>query len=99
MRKSVLLVAGFLLTVGVSFAQTTDQKVTVETVKIETSHLEPIQYLSQEELEKSTTPRIEVIKEKLSAPNLSMEEIISYKELLWRFENAVVIEKKTKSTI
>jgi hypothetical protein len=39
------------------------------------------------------SPRIEVIKNELAKPNLSREEIVNYKELLWRFENAIVVNE------
>jgi len=66
----------------------------VNRVEIKTENLTPITYNSQEELNTFALPRIIEIKNQLAKEGLSDEARISLTELLWRFENAIVIEQK-----
>jgi uncharacterized GH25 family protein len=93
MKKSITIFAALLLAMNVSFAQSTEVNPTVASVQVETAHLLPIEYSTTAEKIKMASPRIEVIKNELAKPNLSREEIVNYKELLWRFENAIVVNE------
>jgi hypothetical protein len=87
MKKQLITVV-FATLATLSFAQQTS------TVEINTKNLEPIVYSSEAELKANALPRIEVLKAELAKPNLSKERIVALTELLWRFENAIVVEKK-----
>lgn len=95
MKKSIILAAFIVVGTTVSFAQT-KTSVGPTGVTINTEYLQPIEYTSQAQLEELALPRIVVLKAELAKENISTEQAISLTELLWRFENAVVVEKNDK---
>lgn len=91
MKKTITVVAMLFFTLAAGAQESNSN---AQTLTINTEKLEPIEYSSMEELKTMALPRIEVIKAELAKPNLYDYQIIEYKELLWRFENAIVVTQK-----
>ena len=90
MKKTLLtlVVAAFAFTVSAQESTSVDGNLEINTAK-----LAPIEYSSQEELNEMAVPRIAVLKAELAKEGLSDEGKTSLTELLWRFENAVIVEE------
>jgi hypothetical protein len=54
----------------------------------------PVSFFTQEELEKTVPVKIEKLKSDISSGNYSGDKLQNLKEQLWRFENAIVTERK-----
>jgi hypothetical protein len=94
--KKILLttLAAISLSLGYSQTEGSTTRVVAYGVEINTAQLTPITYTSQADFDLYVPARIAEIKTELAAENISEEYRISLVELLWRFENAIVIEQK-----
>lgn len=94
--KKILLTTLAAISLSLGYSQTGESttRVVAYGVEINTANLTPITYTSQADFDLYVPARIADIKAQLSKEDISEEARISLVELLWRFENAVVIEQK-----
>lgn len=88
MKRQIFTIMFVGLT-SLTFAQQSSNK-----VEINTENLEPIVYATQAEKDEQCAPRIQALKAQMDKEGLSEENKIKLAELIWRFENAIVEEKK-----
>ena len=79
----------FVSAASLTFAQEANKEVSSNP-----SGLEPIVYTSAAQKEEQCGPRIEVLKAQLAKEGISEEAKATLTDLLWRFENAIVVEEK-----
>jgi hypothetical protein len=94
--KKVLLttIAAISLSIGYSQTETPARPTVVYGVEINTTNLTPVSFESQADFDLHVPARIALIKAELDKEGISEETRIYFAELLWRFENAVVVEQK-----